>query len=124
MARFYFGQIVSAYIDDGRGHTKERPVVIISVDDEYQVTGELLVVPITKRPASPCPFYHVPVHHGTVKDSDTGLYYPCWAKSNWARWIEIRRIHSTWGHLPDDLSDKIANIYDTLYADDAFTDWQ
>jgi mRNA-degrading endonuclease toxin of MazEF toxin-antitoxin module len=123
MGRFYFGQIVGAYIDDGRGNTNERPVVIISDDDDYQITGEILVVPITKKPQSPCPYYHIQVHDNTVKDPCTGLYYPCWAKCNWARWIEIRRIHSTWGHMPDALLNNIADIYDALYADDTFDDW-
>lgn len=124
MPRFYFGQIVGALIDDGRGKIKERPAVIISDDDDYEVIGELLVVPITKRPQSPCPTYHVQVHHTTIKDPDTGLYFPCWAKCNWARWIKIRRIQSTWGHMPDDLLISIADIYDTLYDDERFVDWQ
>ena len=124
MGRFYFGQIVLASIDDGRGHTKERPAVIISDDDNYQVTGEILVVPITKRSEDPCPYYHIQVHDSTDKDSGTGLYYPCWAKCNWARWLPIRRIQSTLGQMPDDLLTKIADAFDALYADDTFIDWQ
>ena len=123
MGRFYFGQVVGAYINDGRGVTNERPVVIISDDDNHEVTGEVLVVPITKRPQFPRPNYHFQVHDGTAKDPGTGLYYPCWAKCNWARWVEIRRIPSTWDHMPDDLLNQIANMYDALYSDDAFEDW-
>ena len=123
MSRFYFGQIVGAYIDDGKGKTKERPVVIISDDDDYSLTGELLVVPISKRPEIPCPFYHLQVHHTHNKDHVTGLYYPCWAKCNWTRWIEIRRIQSPWGHLPDEVLTKLVEIFDAIYNDDKFADW-
>jgi len=55
MARFRFGQIVSAYIADGRRKTKERPVVIISDDDDYEITGKILVAsgPFNKAGSSP-----------------------------------------------------------------------
>jgi mRNA-degrading endonuclease toxin of MazEF toxin-antitoxin module len=124
MSRFYFGQIVGAYIDDGKGKTNERPVVIISDDDDYLITGDILVVPISKRPQIPCPYYHFQVHDRHEKDPHTGLYYPCWAKCNWARWLDIRRITATWGYLPDEFVKPIADIYDRIYRDDAFNDWQ
>jgi mRNA-degrading endonuclease toxin of MazEF toxin-antitoxin module len=97
--------------------------VIISAGDDYQVTGEMLVIPITKRSDQPCPYYHVLVHDSTAKNPDTGLYFPCWAKCNWARWIDVRRIRSAWGHLPDDVLKTIADTFDALYADETFDDW-
>jgi mRNA-degrading endonuclease toxin of MazEF toxin-antitoxin module len=124
MGRFYFGQIVGAYVDDGKGNTNERPAIIISDDDDYGITGEILVVPVSKSAQSPCPYYHFQVHDRYDKDPNTGLYFPCWAKCNWARWIQVRRICSTWGHMPDDLLIKIAEMYDTLYNDDTFDNWQ
>ena len=33
MGRFQFGQIVLAYLTEGRGYVKERPAIIISQDD-------------------------------------------------------------------------------------------
>jgi hypothetical protein len=48
-----------------------------------------------------------------------------WAvKCNWARWIEIRRITATWGYMPDDLLNKIADTYDRIDQDNTFNDWQ
>jgi hypothetical protein len=124
MARFYFGQVVNASISDGTGKTKVRPAVIISEDDDYEIEGEIQVVAITKDHQTPCPDYHIQVHNSTRRDPLTGLYYPCWAKCNWAPWLEIRRIKSTCGHMPDDLLTKIVDTYDRLLADEDFTDWE
>ena len=124
MPRFYPGLIVWASIKDGFGRTKQRPAVILALFDEADRDSELLVVPITKPPQQPCPPYHVQVHDSTVEDPSTGLYYPCWAKCNWAGWLEQSRVKGRCGNMPDDLFEKILDAYESIYNDDRFTDWQ
>lgn len=36
MGRFYFGQILLAYVRDGKGHTKEHPVLVVGSDEEHR----------------------------------------------------------------------------------------
>lgn len=99
----FFGQIVGAYISDDHGHINGRSAVIIDDDNDYERSGKILFVPVTRRPQRSCPYYHIQVHYGIIKDPYTGLYYPCWAKCNWASLIKIKRINSSLGHMPDDL---------------------
>jgi hypothetical protein len=53
MGPYYFGQIVFAYIDDGRGSTKSRQALIISSDEECNSGADLLVLAISKRIEDP-----------------------------------------------------------------------
>lgn len=124
MGRFYFGQIVEVYFNDGRGKTKGRPAIILSGDEECDAGGPLLFLMISTSPTEPCPHYHVKLHDGDAKDPITGLCRSCWAKCNVVREMEPRRIIRSWGHVPDDLMDGIADIYDRLCEDDDFDDWQ
>ena len=124
MPRYYFGQIVGAYLGDGKGRTKERPALIVEDDDDGDITDEILVLAITKKPSTPCPYYHIQVHSSYRKDSDTGLYYPCWVKCNWARVLKKSKITSTWGHMPSGLLESIIEAYDRLFADKTFSGWQ
>jgi hypothetical protein len=48
-ARYRFGQILLAWIPDGQGNVKERPVVIIDVDADYARDNDILVVAISTR---------------------------------------------------------------------------
>ncbi len=79
MSRYYHGQIVSASMSNGQ-KTETHPAIIIDGEDDYQTTGELLVIPISSRPTVPCPHYHIQVHFDHKIDPVTTLYYPCWAK--------------------------------------------
>ncbi len=124
MGRYYFGQIVEVYFNDGCGKTKERPAVILSSDEQCDAGDSLLFLMISKSPTEPCPFYHIKVHNSTSRNPVTGLYYPCWAKCNIVREMEQRRIIKPWGHMPDELFDSILEIYDRLFSDDNFRDWQ
>ncbi len=124
MARYYFGQIVAAWIDDGKGRTKKRPVLIIDDDEDYEQTGEIQVIFISTKRSNPCPYYHIKVHSTTKRDAYTGLSEPCWAKCNIASNIEVRRLGSTIGHMPDHLLKRIVDVYDRIYDDPHFDDWQ
>ncbi len=123
MGRYYSGLIVWAWVADGHGNTKRRPVVVIDPGDPRNADDDLLVVPITKSPDEPCPSYHVQVHSSNVKDPDTGLYYPCWAKCNWARDLHPSKIAEKLGDMPDDILILIADAYDVIFDDENFTDW-
>ena len=103
MSLYFFGQVVCAYIDDGRGSTKSRPCVIISSDEECSSGTDLLVIAITKGIENPCPTYHFKVHDAFVRDPATGLDFPGVAKCNWVREIKQSRIEKRLGTMPDDL---------------------
>ncbi len=124
MGRYYFGQIVYAYIDDSKGSTKSRPSLIISSDEECNSGSDLLVLAITKRMEEPCPPYHFKVHDRHVRDPLTGLDFPCVVKCNWVREIKPRRIERRVGNMPDELLQRIVEAFDRLQADADFDDWQ
>jgi mRNA-degrading endonuclease toxin of MazEF toxin-antitoxin module len=123
MGRYYFGQIVEAMIDNGQGETKPRPAVIIDSDDTCNNGEPIMVVAISKRPRIPCPYFHIEVHTSYTVDPTTGLNFPCWAKCDWVRFLEPRRIIRSRGHMPDNLLELIVDAYDELERT-GFDDWQ
>lgn len=123
-SRFHFGQIVSAWASDGKGHTKERPVVIIDGDETCRSGDPLLVVFITKSIQRPLPYYHILLHDSHAKDPVTGLYYPCVAECNMPRELDQAKMRDHWGPLPDDLLTAIIEVYEKLCEDPDFDDWQ
>jgi len=124
VGRFRFGQIVIAYLQDGTGRTKERPVIIISPDDECDRGDRLQVVAITKSIETPCPPYHFVLHSSNTRDNRTGLNAPCVAKCNWVREIDQSKVIRVLGFVNDDLSERILDAVIKLYEHDSFTDWQ
>lgn len=124
MGRYYFGQIILAWINDGRGGTKDRPALIISSDEECESGDELLVIAITKAIENPSPPYHFVVHDSRTLDPTTGLDAPCAAKCNWVREVSQGRILKVLGTLPDALLEQIVHAFDRLYSDETFNDWQ
>jgi mRNA-degrading endonuclease toxin of MazEF toxin-antitoxin module len=124
VGRHQFGQIVLAYIDDGNRRTKERPVVIISSDDECDRGVPLQVVAISKSIEDPCPPYHFVVHSSHALSPYTGLNAPCVAKCNWVREIDQSRVIRLLGYANDELSEKILQAVNDLFDDDDFDGWQ
>jgi mRNA-degrading endonuclease toxin of MazEF toxin-antitoxin module len=125
MAKYYFGEVVNALLDDGAGELKVRPAIVVDRDADSRVDSSVIVIAITtSEQRKSRPFYHVKVHGTNTRDPVTGLVAPSWAKCNWPRQISFTDIRSRRGHLPDVLADKIAEIYDRLCEDDTFTDWQ
>ena len=61
-SRFRFGQVVLATFYDKRRKTKHRPVLIIDDDDDYEITGDILVIPLTTSEPDPCEYYHIEVN--------------------------------------------------------------
>jgi mRNA-degrading endonuclease toxin of MazEF toxin-antitoxin module len=123
MTRFYFGQIVNASFHDGHRSTKVRPVVIIDRDADYRIAAELLIVPISSTPTWPRPDCHIKVHDSTKRDPLTGLSRPSWAKCDWHARIQIARIRSSCGHMPDDLLDQIVDAFDRLAENEDLDGW-
>ena len=123
MARFYFGQILLAYVRDGEGHTKEHPVIIIDSDEGCASGAPIQVVVISTKVKDPCPHFHLRVHDTSEFDPRTGLYEPCVVKCNWCQEVEHRRIIKPMGSIPDDMLDLIINKINELLDDDNFTDW-
>lgn len=123
MARYYFGQIILAYVSDGEGGTKEHPVLVIGSDEDCASGGPLQVVVISTKIQNPCPEFHVRVHDSKKTDPRTGLYEPCVAKCNWIQDVEHRRVIKGIGSMPDDLLDPIINKVNELIDDCGFEDW-
>jgi mRNA-degrading endonuclease toxin of MazEF toxin-antitoxin module len=123
VGRFQFGQIISAYIADGRGQIKDRPAVVISEDEHNDAGEDLYVVAISKRKEDPCPPYHIPVHDSWIKDPKTGLDAPCVAKCNWIRKIDQSKILGSRGHLDDERLAEIVDEFLKLHNDPTFTKW-
>jgi mRNA-degrading endonuclease toxin of MazEF toxin-antitoxin module len=124
VGQYYFGQVITAWIDDGQGTTKDRPALVISLDEDLHFGCDLEVLAITKGIEDPCPSYHFIVHETHRADPTTGLRFPCVAKCNWYRKIERRKVTGRIGYLPDDLLDQIYRAFNALWSDDDFHDWQ
>jgi mRNA-degrading endonuclease toxin of MazEF toxin-antitoxin module len=90
--RYAWGRIVLAYVDDGQGRTKERPVLIISQDEDNDRGDPLQVVAISTRIEDPCPEYHIPSPWDARGHQVTGLNRPAVAKCNWVREIDQARV--------------------------------
>jgi mRNA-degrading endonuclease toxin of MazEF toxin-antitoxin module len=121
---YRFGQIVMAWIQDGKGGTKERPAIIISNDEQCKSDAALLVIAISTSIKLPLPDYHFIVHDSHDHDGITGLSRPSVAKCDWVREIPRQRIIKSLGCVPDDLLDAIVRRYDSLQEDLDFDDWQ
>ena len=123
MGRFQFGQIIEAYIHDGTGRTKERPVLIISSDEDNDRGQDLLVIAITKNIEDPSPSFHIVVHRDWKRDPVTGLTAPCVAKCNWVRDVRQDRVIRSLGYMHEDLLERIVDAFDRIQADKNFKDW-
>ena len=123
MGRFQFGQIVTAYVSDGLGRTKERPAIVVSCDDENDAGMDLFVIAITKAIDNPCPDYHVLVHDSNKRDNKTGLSAPSVAKCNWFRKVKQSKVVGSLGYLDDDLLNTILDRFLELSGNPKFFDW-
>jgi mRNA-degrading endonuclease toxin of MazEF toxin-antitoxin module len=123
MGRYYFGQILLAYVKDGHGHTKDHPVLIVGSDEDCNSGGPLQVVVISTKIQVPCPDYHILVHDSQKTDPHTGLYEPCVVKCNWFQDVEYRRVIRAVGSMPDDKLKIIIDNINLLLEDKSFTNW-
>jgi mRNA-degrading endonuclease toxin of MazEF toxin-antitoxin module len=123
VARFHFGQVLWAYVNDGQGHVKEHPVVIIGSDADCGSGGPLQVVVISTKISDPRPDFHILVHHDNSLNSRTGLYEPCVAKCNWVQDVARDRVIEAIGNMPDELLDPIILAVNQLINDPTFTQW-
>ena len=123
MGRFQFGQIILAYMQDGRGRTKERPALIISRDEENDRGEDLQVIAITTQIEDPCPPYHVVLVTTSDANRGAGLSKPCVAKCNWVREVKQDKVIRSLGFLHLDLLTEIVDQFNKLYDDDTFDGW-
>ncbi len=119
MARFRCGQIIWAYIDDGKGHTKDRPCMILTRNSDLRPGDPIQVVAITTDIGEVPRPYWVSVPN----NSKTGLSERCVAKCNWIREIPERRIIRSSGDMPDDEFEQILECFDRLESSLDFDDW-
>jgi len=123
MGRFSFGQVVLAYVSDGRGRTKERPCVVISSDRSNDAGEPLQAIAITGIFREPLPTYHVPLPWTPDGSGPTGLNKPSVAKCNWPREIDPHKVVRSLGFLPPGTLRTIVAEFDRLYEDESFSDW-
>ena len=124
MGRFSYGQIVLAYISDGKGRTKGRPCVVISSDRANDLGEPLL----NGRDHGGLPRTPPFVSHITTLETRTvsglsGLNKPCVAKCNWPREIDQHKVVKSVGSLDIAIMDRIVAEFDRLYEDEAFAGW-
>jgi uncharacterized protein YifN (PemK superfamily) len=122
-SRFYFGQIVWASVFDGRHKTKVRRVVIFDEDLNYDVTGEILIVPFSTSENVPCPYYHVEVNGSDPETKCQSLPDRCWAKIDGAEYIGVDRIREHAGVVPDSLLLLIKGAFARALEDPDFKWW-
>ena len=118
VGRFHVGQVVQASVLDGRGNTKIRPILIISVGDP-RVPDDLFALVITGSIENPCPSYHIVVGPDDVR----GLTKLSVIKCNWTRTISPHRVIRSLGTVPDDLLDSVLDEYEKLLDDFEFQGW-
>jgi mRNA-degrading endonuclease toxin of MazEF toxin-antitoxin module len=116
-SRFRFGQIVQATFHDKRRSTKLRPVLIIDDDDDYESTGEILVVPFTTSEPIPCEYYHIVINGDDPGSECAALPQRCWAKCDGAECIKVERLEKTLGYMPMSLVLIIREAYRRAYDD-------
>jgi mRNA-degrading endonuclease toxin of MazEF toxin-antitoxin module len=109
-----------AYVRDGKGHTKDHPVLIVGSDEDCDAGGPLQVVVISTKIEDPCPDYHILVQDSPKTDPVTGLYEPCVVKCNWFEDVEYRRVIRGVGSMPDVKLRAIMEKIDTLLDDENF----
>jgi len=100
-SRFYCGQIVWAFVFDGGHKTKVRRVLIAEQEFNYDVTGEILIIPFSTSESAPCPYYHVEINGGEADSECPSLPERCWAKCDGAELIGVERIKGSAGAMPD-----------------------
>jgi mRNA-degrading endonuclease toxin of MazEF toxin-antitoxin module len=123
VGRFQFGQVILAYMQDGRGRTKERPALIISRDEENDRGEDLQVIAITTQIEDPCPPYHVVLVGKSETNRGAVLSKPCVAKCNWVRDVKQNKVIRSLGFLDLDLLTEIVDQFNKLYEDDTFDCW-
>ena len=119
MGRFYVGQVVEAYVPNGQGQTKLRPVLIISTGDPRIPDDDLRILAVTGSIENPCPRYHVRVEPSDVR----GLTKPSVIKCNWTIALSPHRVNRSLGTLPDELLDLVFAEYHELLDDFEFRGW-
>ena len=105
----YCGQIVWAEMADANGIRKERPVVIITPDDQIGEAGLVEVVAITSKVPNPLPEDHVLLPWHAQGHPRTGLNRKCAAVCSWMGQIAIEDIQSVAGMTPAKILAEIAS---------------
>lgn len=116
-SRYYFGQIVWASIFDGRRKTKNRRVLIVDDDLDYETTGEILIIPFSTSESIPCPYYHVEINGGEVERECPSLPERCRAKCDGAEYINVERLGGGAGFMPDEPLLLIREAFARLLSD-------
>lgn len=98
----FYGQIVLARVDDGRGNDKPHPVVVVTPDDQIVPGEPLRVVAISTQVEQPIPPHHVELPWQRPHHPKTGLNKPNVAKCDWLTTIEETRVIRAMGHVPPD----------------------
>ena len=89
------GDIAWAWIDDGRGNSKLRPIVVIDVNQT------VLAVAITSSPIDVNNRMYVSLPWHEQGNVSTRLKKQSWAACDWIVDIEIAAIQKVCGHVSD-----------------------
>lgn len=95
-----YGQIVLADVDDGRGHVKARPVVIVTATADIAAGAPLLTVCVSTQIEDPTPPEHVKLPWSNPRHPRTGLNKPNVAKCNWYVLVDPAAVIEIKGFVP------------------------
>jgi len=116
---FRYGQIVLANVSDGHGHTKTRPVVIVTPTADIIRDEPILAVCISTQIKRPMPAEHVPIPWSNPRHPRTGVNKPNVAKCNWVVSVLSEDIIEVRGIVPAKPMGQIDAVLKRLESDEA-----
>lgn len=114
MGRFFSGDLIEVFIDDGKGSTKSRPAIIIFAGDPRIPDDDLRVVAVTSSVENPCPPYHIVVPMMSVASV---------VKCNWIRDVHPQRVVRRVGTVGNTFLVLVLDTVEQLIDDVNFDDW-
>jgi len=112
-----YGRIVLASVSDGRGNSKNRPVVIVTPTEEISDDQDVLAVCISTQVEDPLPLEHVKLPWSRPRHPRTGLNQPNVARCDWAVAVPPSRIVKVLGNTPSAQLAEIALILHRLTSE-------
>ncbi len=112
-----YGEIVLAWTDDGHGHRKPHPVVIVTPNEEIELGQPYRVVCVSTKIESPIPAHHIELPWMRPRHPKTGLNQRNVAKCDWVILIFESDIIRDMGHVPPALLARIDEAFRRLEAE-------
>ena len=118
-----FGEIIlaSAILDPQGRNSKDRPVVIVTPQEEIDLDSTLDVVAITTLIPDPLPDDHVLLPWQTPRHPRTGLNKKCAAVGKWLMVIDSIRVIRRLGFIPGEQRKELMAVLERLKVQSKLT---